>query len=276
MIIKGLQPKKGFKAWQMIIDCHTHVSTDSDNSNASKHLAAAEKVDGCIVLAQPANSDNDPNKALSNYVKTHSNKMTGFAVIDPTNDGISPKAVTAATEKLGLKGIVLYCARCGFHPCHSLAMQMYEWAEKAGLPVFFHNGGPLKAGAVLDFAQPYLLDEIARAFADLKIIIGNMGEPFCEQTLAVVAKHENVYADLTVRPNELWHVYNTVVMAYERDVMEKLLFGSGFPECTAGECIEALLGFNKLLGDTNLPTVPSRSIRSIIERDALSLLGIER
>jgi predicted TIM-barrel fold metal-dependent hydrolase len=260
----------------MIIDCHTHVNTDGDDNNASEHLAAAENVDGSIVLAQPANSEKEPNKALSNYVKTHDNKMTGFAVIDPTNDDIRPKALTAATERLGLKGIVLYCARCGFHPCHSLAMQMYESAEKAGLPVFFHNGGVLRPEAVLDFAQPYLLDEIARTFGDLKIIIGNMGEPFQEQTLAVVAKNKNVYADLTVRPNELWHVYNTVITAHERGVMEKLLFGSGFPDGTAGECIEALLGFNKLLGDTNLPTVPRGSIKNIIERDALSLLGIER
>ena len=260
----------------MIIDCHTHVNTDSDSNNTTEHLAAAEKVDACIVLAQPANSEQDPNKALSNYVKTHQNKTLGFAVVNPINDGVTPRVLTAATEKLGLKGIVLYCARSAFHPCHSLAMQLYQVAQKAGLPVFFHNGNPLHADAVLDFAQPYLLDEVARAFPDLKIIIGNMGEPFCEQTLAVVAKHENVYADLTIRPNELWHVYNAVIMAHERDVMDKLLFGSGFPDAVSGECIEALLGFNRLLGDTNLPTVPRGSIRDVIERDALSLLGIER
>jgi hypothetical protein len=40
--------------------------------------------------------------------------------------------------------------------------------------------------------------------------------------------------------------------------------------------METLLGFNKLLADTNLPTVPRGTIQNIIERDALKLLGIEK
>jgi hypothetical protein len=259
----------------MIIDCHTHIMTNSEPANAQEHFGAAKNVDISIVLAQPAALDADPNKAVANYVKQNRDKLLGFAVINPTEDNITPRALAAATEKLGLRGVVLYCAKAGFHPCHSMAMQLYEAAQAARIPLFFHNGNPLDREAVLDFAQPYLFDEVARTFPDLKFVIGNMGEPFPEQTLAVVAKHENVYADLTVRPNELWHVYNTVIMAHERDVMDKLLFGSGFPDSTPGECIEALLGFNRLLGDTNLPTVPRGSIRNIIERDALSILGIE-
>jgi len=57
--------------------------------------------------------------------------------------------------------------------------------------------------------------------------------------------------------------------------MEKLLFGRGFPAGNPGECMEPLLGFNMLLADTNLPTVPRGNIQSIIERDTLKLLGIK-
>jgi len=87
-------------------------------------------------------------------------------------------------------------------------------------------------------------------------------------------KHKNVYADLTIQPSNIWQVYNMVVAAYERGVMDKLLFGSGFPFSKAGECIETLLGFNTLLADTNLPTVPRGTIRNVIERDTLDILGI--
>jgi hypothetical protein len=38
--------------------------------------------------------------------------------------------------------------------------------------------------------------------------------------------------------------------------------------------METLLGFNKLLADTNLPAVPRERLRSIVERDTLTLLGI--
>jgi predicted TIM-barrel fold metal-dependent hydrolase len=179
-------------------------------------------------------------------------------------------------DKLGLKGVVLYCSAYGFHPLHTKAMRFYELAQELGLPVFFHNGGhTLEANAVLEYAQPYLLDEIAKEFKSLKIVIGSMGRPFVEQTMSMVSKHENVYADLTIKPNNVWQTYNMVVSAYEHGIMDKLLFGSGFPSFNAGQCIETLLGFNMLLADTNLPTVPRGNIRNIIERDTLKLLGIE-
>jgi len=253
----------------MIVDCHTHINFAGDDVEMSEHLAAAEPVDACIVLAT---SDGPPgygsglrrdeseevNKGLAEYVNKHKEKMVGFAVVEPIQDKISVNNLKPIKDKLGLKGAVFY-----------------ESAQELGLPVFFHNGeGALGADAVLDYAQPYLLDEVAREFSALKIIIGNMGMPFVEQTLLMVAKHENVYADLTIKPSNVWQTYNTVVAAYERGVMDKLLFGSGFPLGKAGQCIETLLGFNMLLADTNLPTVPRGSIRNIIERDTLELLGI--
>lgn len=259
----------------MIVDCHTHINCAGDDVEMSEHLAAAETVDACIVLATSDGPSEEVNKGLAEYVNKHKEKMVGFAVVEPIQDKISVNNLKPIKDKLGLKGVVLYCSACGLHPAHSRAMRFYESAQELGLPVFFHNGdGALGADAVLDYAQPYLLDEVAREFAALKIIIGNMGMPFIEQTLSVVDKHENVYADLTIRPSNVWQTYNTVVAAYERGVMGKLLFGSGFPLGNAGQCMEVLLGFNMLLADTNLPTVPRGSIRNIIERNTLELLGI--
>jgi predicted TIM-barrel fold metal-dependent hydrolase len=155
-------------------------------------------------------------------------------------------------------------------------MRFYESAQELGLPVFFHNTPDTPGDhVVLEYAQPYLLDEVAREFPALKMIIGNMGTPFVEQTLSMVSRHKNVYADLTIRPKNVWQTYNMVVAAHEHGVMDKLLFGSGFPTGNAGQCIETLLGFNMLLADTNLPTVPRGSIRNIVERDTLKLLGIK-
>ncbi|MFA5252483.1 MAG: amidohydrolase family protein [Phycisphaerae bacterium] len=260
----------------MIVDCHTHISCAAKNVDVSEHLAAAEMVDTCIVLPTPEDSSEDANEKVSDYVGKHKEKMIGFAVVEPTKDKISSKNLSDLMEKRGLKGTVLYCSQCGFHPAHSRAMKFYESAQELGLPVFFHNSGALGSEAVLDYAQPYLLDEVAREFSSLKIVIGTMGFPFVPQTLAVAAKHKNVYADLTIRPDNVWQVYNIVVAAHECGVMDKLLFGSGFPFGKAKECIETLLSFNKLLADTSLPTVPRDNIQSIVERDTLEALGIKK
>jgi Tat protein secretion system quality control protein TatD with DNase activity len=260
----------------MIVDCHTHIKPTVEDTGTSEHLAAAETVDVCFVLASPDGPSDQANKKLSQYVNKHKEKMVGFAVVEPGNDKISTNHLKSIPDKLGLKGAVLYCAACGFHPTHSRAMRFYESAQELDLPVFFHNSGnPLGGNAVLEYAQPFLLDEVAREFTNLKIIIGSMGVPFVEQTLAMVGRHKNVYADLTIHPNRVWQTYNMVVAAHENGVMDKLLFGSGFPTATSGQCIETLLGFNMLLADTNLPTVPRVSIRNVIERDTLELLGIK-
>lgn len=259
----------------MIVDCHTHIENTADDVKVSEHLAAAETVDKCIVLACPDGARPDVNKRLSEHVGGHRGKMVGFAVLDPTQDKTGVKSVSGVAEKLSLSGVVLYCSSGGFHPAHSRAMRLYESAEELGLPVFFHNGGSLQPKAVSEYAQPYLLDEVGRAFPSLKVVIGSMGEPFLKQTLSMVKKHPNIYADLSIRPGRVWEVYNTVVAAYEHGVMDKLLFGSGFPSGDAGEWMETLLGFNKLLGDTSLPAVPRGEIRNIIERDAFEVLGIK-
>jgi predicted TIM-barrel fold metal-dependent hydrolase len=259
----------------MIVDCHTHINGGVDEAAETGH-SATETVDVCIVLADAEAASSDANEQLSEYVGRHRGKMVGFAHIEPTKDDISVKNLNLITDKLGLSGAVLYCCGCGFHPAHSRAMRFYESAQKLGLPLFFHNGWSLGPESVLDYAQPFLLDEVARTFPELKIVIGTMGAPFVEQTLSMVVKHENVYADLTISPSSVWQVYNIVVSAYERGVMDKLLFGSNFPAGNAGQCIETLLGFNKLLADTSLPKVPRGNIQNIIERDTLKLLGIQK
>jgi predicted TIM-barrel fold metal-dependent hydrolase len=259
----------------MIVDCHTHINFGADEVEMSEHLAAAETVDRCIVLASSDRPSDEVNKKLAEYVDKYKEKMVGFAAIDPINDKISVNKLKPIRDRYELQGVVLHCCAKGMHPAHSRAMRFYESAQELGFPVFFHNShGAFGTNDVLSYAQPYLLDEVAREFSGLKIVIGNVGMPFIEQTLSMIARHENVYADLTIRPGNVWQTYNTVVAAYEGNVMDKLLFGSGFPMGNAGECIEALLGFNMLLADTNLPAVPRGSIRNIIERNTLELLGI--
>jgi predicted TIM-barrel fold metal-dependent hydrolase len=262
----------------MIVDCHTHIQCPLKQVGRTEHRAATEALEGCIVLGMPVSDEGSSkvNKELSEYVSGHKEKMVGFAVVDPLRDKIGHKSIKALQEDLNLKGCVLYCCECGFHPTHSRAMRFYESAEELGLSVFFHNASPLAPNAILDYAQPSLLDEVARTFGSLKMVIGQMGRPFIEQALCMVEKHQNVYADLTIQPENLWQTYNTVVAAHEQGVMDKLLFGSGFPFAQPGACIERLLGLNKLLSDTNLPTIPQGQIRGVVERDSLTVLGIKR
>jgi hypothetical protein len=57
--------------------------------------------------------------------------------------------------------------------------------------------------------------------------------------------------------------------------MEKLLFGSGFPNETPARAIESLYTVNAYSHGTQLPSIARASIRAIVEKDSLACLGID-
>ncbi len=258
----------------MIIDCHTHLSAPDNTADLTRHQEIFSEMDGFFVLGGLNEDRRQINQQVSQYIRKNP-KAVGFAAINPVDDPIGRRDLKALAQDEGLRGVVLYCPEERFHPAHSRAMRLYEQCEQMGLVVFFHNCPPFTPQAVMDFAQPWLIDEIARTFPGLKIILGRMGVPFVEQGTCLLAKHPNVFADLTILPHKLWQVYNMVIGAYEAQVMDKLLFGSGYPFVRPDTCIETLLGFNKLFGDTHLPQVPREKLRSIVERDTLKVLGLK-
>ena len=258
----------------MIIDCHTHLQCPERGDIRTAHADMCERLDGCFVMAGLSKDRDAVNQGLADYVAANP-KAYGFANLNPVEDAVGTKGVKNLTLDRKLCGAVLYCSENQFHPAHSQAMRFYEAAQQLGLIVYFHNCPPYSPDAVLDYAQPWLIDEVARTFPDLKIVIGRIGMPFFRQTQSLLAKHDNVYADLSIQPQRLWQNYNVVVSAYEAGVMDKILFGSGFPFAEPDACIETLLGFNRMLTNTNLPQVPREKLRSIVERDTLTLFGLK-
>jgi predicted TIM-barrel fold metal-dependent hydrolase len=83
-----------------------------------------------------------------------------------------------------------------------------------------------------------------------------------------------VFADVSGLLRRPWQAYNALVSAYQYQVIDKLLFGSDFPYTSATECIESLYSINQVAQGTNLPVVPRESLRGIVERDTLNLLGL--
>jgi predicted TIM-barrel fold metal-dependent hydrolase len=72
-----------------------------------------------------------------------------------------------------------------------------------------------------------------------------------------------------------WAAYNALVNCHQYQVIDKLLFGSNFPFTDATECIEQLYSINQFAQGTNFPVIPRESLRGIVERDALALLGLD-
>jgi predicted TIM-barrel fold metal-dependent hydrolase len=292
----------------MIVDCHTHIwqspeqlgqldlgdfcrsigKRSSRFSAAGKsqwrtlpaadpdhHWAQSAVVDKSIVLGFKSKylQAEIPNSYVAEYVNRFPQKLIGFAGIDPTERSAIDE-LHAARDHLQLRGITLSPANQDFHPCDSRAMRLYAEAEKLGMPILIHPVGQFTEQSKLEFSRPALFDEVARTFPGLRIVIAQLGQPWLEETICLLGKHTNVFADVSGLLSRPWHAYNALVAAHESQVIEKLLFGSDFPYTSITECIEALYSINQLAQGTNMPVVPREALRGIVERDALGLLGI--
>jgi len=291
----------------MIVDCHTHIWQSPDQlgqlelgnpprsprsrptrvsavqslwrhvpaADPEHHWAQSSTVDKSIVLGFKSRylHAEIPNQFVSDYVQRFPQKLIGFAGVDPTEDTALDEVHTAK-EDLRLQGLTISPANQDFHPADSRAMDLYAQAELLGMPVLFHPSGQFSEKSKLEFGRPYLLDEVARSFPKLRIIIAQLGQPWIDETICLLGKHGNVYADVSGLLSRTWHAYTALVSAYQNGVIDKLLFGSDFPYTSAIECIEALYSINQLAQGTNLPLVPREALRGIVERDALSLLGL--
>lgn len=257
----------------MVIDSQINLSGRLSAIELAELHEATEGLRAYIVLASAALAAQPNANEIIGEFCTKSPKAIGFGVVNPADENsLSPEEIAA---KWKVKGFALYPARHGYHPADTRAMDVYRFAEANALPVFFYLPEKLDACDMLEFGRPYLIDEIARAFPKLKIVVSSCGMPFVSETVALLAKNRNVYSTLTVTPLRWYRLYTLLLTFFEGDAISKLFFASNYPVRRPNECIEALLGFNRMIADTQLPVVPLDALRKIVNADAIELLGIK-
>ena len=217
---------------------------------------------------------NVPSEQIADLVSRQPDRLVGIAGIDP----VAPGALNEIDKiiEIGLSGITVSPSMQGVHPTHSSAMRVYEVCEARNLPLFISKPDIPLPSSVLEFDRPGCWDEVARNFPKLKIVIGSLGFPWIDETLTLIQKHDCIYADLSLVVSRPWQVRNALLNAHALDVMDHILFASGWPATTPARAIETLYSLNTFSQGTSLPSVPRSEIRQIIERDSLEVLGIDR
>lgn len=281
----------------MIVDLHTHIWDSPDqlgrgaaqrvlrhpgqpwerpDASTSAHDAAMEPVHHAVIHGFESRylGASISIEQVARYVARKPSKYLGFAGIDPLAGDVAAKVDQA--KSLGLVGVTISPAAQGFHPSHSRAMALYQRCAELDLPLLVHGVTHLSPEAKLEFSQPYLLDEVAREFPKLRIIVAQVGYPWVEQTLVLIGKHRSIFADLSNVVTRPWQLYNVLLSAHQQGVTDRLLFGSDFPFCTPQKAITTIYSVNTLTQGTMLPSVPREQLRSIVERDVLEVLGIRK
>jgi uncharacterized protein len=293
----------------MLVDVHTHTPTHRDavpldqrQLNAqwrpdrvvdaavswADYMAAMQAVDRACVFGirfknghMPAGAEGagvewqgDVNAATATFVRAHPEKLVGFMSVHPEEGDVVAEIERCATD-LGLKGIKLGPNYQGFDPLGREARLVYETAQRLGLPILFHQGTSPMRTAPIRYAHPLVMDEVAMAFPELRVVMAHLGHPWHADTIAVIRKHPHVYADVSANFYRPWQQYHGLRLATEWNVLDKLVFGSDYPVATPRETLEGTLSVNRVVDGTALPRVPEDALRQALERDTLSLLGID-
>jgi uncharacterized protein len=208
---------------------------------------------------------------VASYVAQAPERMIGFLSVDPTQPGWEDE-LREGHQRYGMRGIKLLPMYADFYPQDERLDPLWKYATEHQLPVLLHTGTTFVAKAPLDCTLPRHLDVVARRFPEVKMILAHLGHPYEGETVVVIRKHPNLYADVSALMYRPWQLFHSLMLVHEYNVWDKILFGTDYPVTTVAETVAGL----RSLVDVKLDrfSLPGEEIERLIHRDALALLGL--
>ena len=241
------------------LDLHSYDSRPQD------HWEAAQQADKVVVFgmsAQPTGIS-VPNELIAEYVASHPEKLIGWASVNPADDDAIDQLDHCVTD-LGLSGLKVGPTYQHFDPTDRSHWPFFRRCSELGIPIMWHQGTTFPANARLRWALPLLLEDVAMAFPDLRMIIAHLGHPWEEDVIALIRKTPSMYADISAVHYRPWRYWQAMVTAMEYGVTHKLLLASDYPSGTLSNVINGLRGINDIVEGTKLPTIPTEIQDGII------------
>jgi len=169
-----------------------------------------------------------PNHWLAEKLQSYP-EIVGFACINPKSSEAVKELERARGE--GLLGVKLHPAIHKFRLNDTNIFPFYRKAEELGMLLDFHTGS--HGWRLLEY-QPLLLDDVAFAFPDLRIVIEHVGgRHFYGQALALLMDKKNVYAGISScldEGNKSWFLGPAIVEEIASLVgPDRMIYGTDFP-----------------------------------------------
>lgn len=182
---------------------------------------------------------------------------------------ISPNIYTNLGEELrrkvedeGFRGLKLYPTYQHFYLNDQRMYPLYQAAQELNIPVLIHTGSSVFKGTRLKYGDPLDLDDVARDFPELKLVMAHSGRGVWYDHAYFMAKlHSNIYMELAgLPPKKLMSYFPELAR-----ITNKVIFGSDWPGMPwIKRNMEAI---------TKLP-LGAEGIENILGGNAAKLLGL--
>lgn len=276
----------------MIYDIHTHFWKPEEvdvmsltkgkaigiaprfSFTSETHLEETKAAVRSVVFGLRGKGFNISNDSVKAQVEKAPDRLVFFTSVNPAEKGFIEE-LERTHKDLGAKGIKLGPIYQGVHPKDKKYYEIYSYAEKHSLPIIIHMAATFSGDFPIEYAKPMYMDDVAIDFPELKLVLAHMGHPWSSETIAIIRRHPNVYADISALYYRPWQFYNTMILLTEYGAQEKVFFGSDFPFTVPAESVAGVRNVNKVVKNSDLPTVPEEIIENILNRDSFKILGIE-
>lgn len=170
------------------------------------------------------------NPFIADYVKENPARLISCGGLHPRQ---SPSIEADLEQILRLKIRLIK-----IHPPHQLLFPneylngrkelelIYRTAEAHGIPVMFHTGTSIFAGARNRYGDPIHIDDVAVDFPRLRIILAHGGRPLWMRTsFFLLRRHANVFLDISgIPPRALLEYFPRL-----EEIASQTLFGTDWP-----------------------------------------------
>jgi uncharacterized protein len=261
-----------------------------------RYLKAAEGViDKAILVAGVGFGKTEgveiPNDYVASVVKQYPKMFVGLGSVDPMA-GIPAaiKELERCVKELGFIGLKFSTPTQCFHANDPMVYPIYAKAQELGIVLQIHPGYLFSPRTRMKYANVIDIDDVAVDFPELKIHICHLGFYFYTETLALLQKNKNVFADLSVLPalagldrqavawnrpviddNPYYDWLYPLLRAFSTSTgnnpADKLLFATDYPMQNPKQTVEIIKNTSQLLKERNLPVIPRASLDAILNRN---------
>ena len=188
----------------MTIDAHTHLFTE--NIRASYFAKAKGRIDKAIVLHYPTLLNNDISKQRPYPLEellTFAEGKQELAVVASVsmNEELEPQLqkLESLFREGKIVGLKLYIGYQHFYPDDERVGPVAKLCAKYSRPLIFHTGDVYDPDgiALLKYARPLPIDDVASRHPETPIIIAHFGFPYLLEAATIASKNDNVYVDIS-------------------------------------------------------------------------------
>lgn len=138
-----------------------------------------------------------PNDYLLEVKSVAPERFALTCSVDPLRgvDG-AVKEIKRCAKDHGFNACKLYPSYDHFDPRDERLDPIYKTLIDHDMTMQIHMGWTPSKNAPMKFQQPYLLDDVAAKYPDLKIVVAHVAWPWVDECMALIAKWDNVHADM--------------------------------------------------------------------------------